>query len=218
MSIRSITGKPGRNMADLPSSCRDTDQGSENLSSLGDQGRGTCSPVVSPALPTGVSSEAPVFSSSALCPSCRSDGECSLLACVGFVCDTLTGSVLAGSDSVCSASSSLTGSRLGDGSPALSVASCSVIELSGASAVAPAFSVRLLELRTKIVQRLEAENAAAEFPEYWRMADGLPQVGWEVGPPWNRYRVFHRIEFLSTELLRRRRVDLGMYDDSDIPF
>jgi hypothetical protein len=104
MTIRSTTGKPGRNMADLPSSCRDIGQGSENFSSLGDQGRGTCSPVVSPALPAGVSPEAPVFSSS----------------------------VLAGSDS-CSASNPLTGSRQGDGSPAFSVAS-SAGESSGAAA------------------------------------------------------------------------------------
>jgi hypothetical protein len=95
MSLRATTGKPGRNMADLPPSCRDAGQASEksseNFSSLGDQGRASLPPVVPPALPTGAALAAPAFSSP----------------------------VLAGSES-CSASNPLTGSRLGDGSPALS--------------------------------------------------------------------------------------------------
>jgi hypothetical protein len=66
MSICSTTGKPGLNMAYLCQTCRDTGQGSENFSSLGDQGRGTCSPVVFPALPAGAALAAPAFSSSCL--------------------------------------------------------------------------------------------------------------------------------------------------------
>jgi hypothetical protein len=82
-----------------------------DVSSLGDQGRASLPPVVPPALPTGAALAAPAFFSP----------------------------VLAGSES-CSASNPLTGSRLGDGSPALSVPSLPAGELSGAAA-APVFSV-----------------------------------------------------------------------------
>jgi hypothetical protein len=67
MSIRLTTGKPGRNMADLPQSCWETGQASENFSSSGDQGRGESIPVEPhPALPTGAASAAPAFSSADL--------------------------------------------------------------------------------------------------------------------------------------------------------
>jgi hypothetical protein len=87
------------------------------------------------------------------------------------------------------------------------------------------FAFRLAELRSRIVQRLEAENEAADYPEWWRIKDGRVERGFERH--WNRdplgvcrcesYRVWVPVPFLSSELLRRLH-EHREAQAADIPF
>lgn len=66
------------------------------------------------------------------------------------------------------------------------------------------------ELRARIVERLESDNDAFDYPEYWRINNGVVQVGYETIPycdfmPRRHYYVsfWQDVPFLSTFLLSR---------------
>lgn len=71
------------------------------------------------------------------------------------------------------------------------------------------------------VERLEAQCAAAESCEYWRMRGDAVQVGREVhrvGCEWGEtYLVWHPVPFLSSFLLRRRAEQRAAEADG-VPF
>ena len=71
---------------------------------------------------------------------------------------------------------------------------------------------KLYAIQKRIVDRLEQENDAADYAEYWRMDGPAVQVGHLSG----RHCVWQTVPILSVELLRRYR---EMWErDMDIPY
>jgi len=83
-------------------------------------------------------------------------------------------------------------------------------------------SSRLFELRSCIVARLEAANESADWPEYWRIQDGVVQVGREhpalTGQRWATVDIdWQDVPFLSVVLCERMR-DRRFAEFHGIPF